>query len=276
MTATAFLRQGAISGGAVAEIHHHPAGRTRPYRRLPMPWAVLAITHGALSEVAGLDGVWRPYPRLALQGLSDVWTDVRDPPSCRGHTLALIEPWATEAMFGIAAGELAGRVADVERVSPWGREQLAETVDLEDDPECLLEAVARRLGALPTPQPDAQIVAFAKALFTGAGTGSVWREVGAGLSERTLRSRFRRAYGVSPKQWARLGRFSANLRRLHAAAWTPDVQDPPGYFDQSHEIREFRRMAGVTPGGYRAAKTGGEASVYAIELTGSTGAPAPA
>jgi AraC-like DNA-binding protein len=74
---------------------------------------------------------------------------------------------------------------------------------------------------------------------------------------------FQSGIGVSPKKWCEIERFAANLRRLHPNPWT-DEGAAPDYFDQAHEIREFRSMAGITPGAYRREKLMGDRRVFAF------------
>jgi AraC-like DNA-binding protein len=62
-----------------------------------------------------------------------------------------------------------------------------------------------------------------------------------GPSERTLERAFLDVVGVTAKQMIRLVRFHAALRS----------DDTLAYYDQSHQIHEFRAFAGVTPTEFR-------------------------
>lgn len=71
-----------------------------------------------------------------------------------------------------------------------------------------------------------------------------------GVSPRHLRRGFLTAVGVGPKEFQRLARFQRTIRTLmlsDPAAYSP-VALSAGYFDQSHFIKEFRRLAGEPPG----------------------------
>jgi AraC-like DNA-binding protein len=79
------------------------------------------------------------------------------------------------------------------------------------------------------------------------------------VSGRTLQRWFSRYVGVGPK-WA-LARY-----RLHDAVTELDEgYDGPladlaaryGWYDQSHFVRDFRSLTGVTPGEYAASGAGG-------------------
>lgn len=70
-----------------------------------------------------------------------------------------------------------------------------------------------------------------------------------GLSRKQLWLRFRRETGLSPKAYARLWRFVWTLERLQAsetADW-PRLAAAAGYADQSHLVRDFRRIAAASP-----------------------------
>jgi AraC-like DNA-binding protein len=70
-----------------------------------------------------------------------------------------------------------------------------------------------------------------------------------GISERTLERRFREHIGISPKLFARIGRFQAALDRLRGGQYDKlsDIAFEHGYSDQSHFIRTFREFAGCSP-----------------------------
>ena len=73
----------------------------------------------------------------------------------------------------------------------------------------------------------------------------------AGLSTKRLIRLFRAEVGLSPKEYARVRRLQAALRRLRAGnAGGADIAADIGYFDQSHFVREFRSFTGMTPTQY--------------------------
>jgi AraC-like DNA-binding protein len=75
----------------------------------------------------------------------------------------------------------------------------------------------------------------------------------AGVSTRQVERLFARHLGVAPKTVARVVRFQAALRALMRDPGCPlaDVAAAAGYFDQAHFVRDFRRMTGGVPRGYR-------------------------
>ena len=74
------------------------------------------------------------------------------------------------------------------------------------------------------------------------------------MGERRLQRAFDRSVGVSPKVLARVLRFRRAVRQLDGAASRPGswagLAALAGYADQSHFIREFRALAGLTPAAY--------------------------
>ncbi len=72
-----------------------------------------------------------------------------------------------------------------------------------------------------------------------------------GCSRRCLTERSRAEVGLPPKTVARLIRFDHICRRLRGApARWAEIAVDAGYCDQSHLNREFRELAGTTPGDF--------------------------
>ncbi len=70
----------------------------------------------------------------------------------------------------------------------------------------------------------------------------------SGWSKTRLVSTFSAQVGVSPKQYARVMRFSRALQQIHAASGTlSDVAADAGYYDQPHMNSEFKELSGFTP-----------------------------
>ena len=76
----------------------------------------------------------------------------------------------------------------------------------------------------------------------------------SGLSHRHLLARFRAATGLAPKQHARILRFDGALDALAQGGDFAAIAVDAGFADQAHFTREFRELAGVTPGQWRAAR----------------------
>ncbi len=73
-----------------------------------------------------------------------------------------------------------------------------------------------------------------------------------GVSERTLQRNVRKTFGVTPDHLRRINRLyrSLNQGRGLDIQWL-DVSIDLAFVDQSHWIKEFRKLQGITPGEYR-------------------------
>jgi AraC-like DNA-binding protein len=75
-----------------------------------------------------------------------------------------------------------------------------------------------------------------------------------GLSRRAFQLLFRQHVGLSAKEFARIRRLQATIRRLDGAgAAMADLAAASGFADQAHASREMRRVTGATPARLRAA-----------------------
>lgn len=85
-----------------------------------------------------------------------------------------------------------------------------------------------------------------------------------GWSRKRLIARFRDEIGLTPKTAARVLRFRAFHSRLRTGpapqSWV-DLALGSGYADQSHLIRDVRRMTGMTPTELLRSARGSETSI---------------
>jgi AraC-like DNA-binding protein len=73
-----------------------------------------------------------------------------------------------------------------------------------------------------------------------------------GCSHKHLISRFREAFGMTPKTAVRLLRFEKAVGLIESQTPTlADIAIDCGYYDQAHFHRDFRRFAGCTPAAFR-------------------------
>lgn len=74
----------------------------------------------------------------------------------------------------------------------------------------------------------------------------------AGMSPRAFERAFAREYGLPPQQYLKRLRIQTACRRLvDTRESIADIALRCGFADQSHLTREFRKVTGDTPGGYR-------------------------
>lgn len=106
-------------------------------------------------------------------------------------------------------------------------------------------------------RPIAQAAALIERTGGGLRVGQLADRVGVG--RRQFERRFRAAVGVPAGTAGRVARFQS---ALHALLDRPDtplswIALDAGYHDQAHFTREFGRLAGETPGQYRARRSRG-------------------
>jgi len=174
---------------------------------------------GGASSVVGVH--FRPGGAAALLGGAL--------PELHNRTIALDDLWGTEA----------DRLRDWLRHAPTAAERLRR---LEH------HLLARLAGATPDPLVGAVLRAFRQ----GARAVTPLQQA-SGLSAPTFIARFEAATGLTPKRFLRVRRFHALLRRVAASPapdWAQAALDA-GYSDQPHLIRDFGRLAGITPSAYR-------------------------
>lgn len=169
------------------------------------------------------------------------------------HGLQLnLTPLGASAFLGAPAGEVAGRVVDLEDAlgaeAPALLEQLHGLPTWEARFDGLEEHMAARLAGLRPSSPD---VAWAWGRLTETQGRVTVAELAAELrcSRRHLAARFREQVGLPPKAAARILRFDRAARALRSGAHPSlaELARDCGYFDQSHFNRDFQAFSGWSP-----------------------------
>jgi AraC-like DNA-binding protein len=166
-------------------------------------------------------------------------------------------PGGAFAFLGVRADELTDAHADLEAL--WG----AQAIDLRER-LCATASVSRRFAILENAMvsrlrnpPDChRAVSIALATFDRTDGGARVRDVArqVGLCERHFIQAFAAEIGLTPKTYCRVRRFQRTrdvVRELDAPK--PDwarIAVACGYYDQSHLIREFQKLSGLTPSRY--------------------------
>jgi AraC-like DNA-binding protein len=167
-------------------------------------------------------------------------------------------PLGALAFFGgLSLLELANRVIDLESVlgSKAGveglRQRLIETADLGRALDLLEDWITDRVRAGPSAHPLTRLALARLARQRGAvRVEALARDLG--VSARHLNSLFQRQVGLSAKSLSRVLRFEHALDVLDARGKQDLVYlaQECGYYDQPHLNRDFRELAGLTPGEY--------------------------
>ena len=149
------------------------------------------------------------------------------------------------ACLGVPVAELANRSVALDDFLPRARvaevhERLGDANDTSER-VAVLESFLDELHHTSDP-----LVTRALALLDrGAESVNVSAAACAlGLSERQLERRFLAQVGVTPKRFAMLRRFERAAAGANTAPSLTAAALEAGYYDQSHFIREFRRLAG--------------------------------
>ena len=166
---------------------------------------------------------------------------------------ARLRPGAAFALLSISAPDLKDTLAPVDEVMRRAQRGAFESVTDARSPKECLEQLQRvlmaRLSAAGSVDPI--VVKSLQAMEASRGSIRMADLEEMGISIRTLRRRFDRFVGVSPKQFCRILRLShaVDLARDRARShinWA-DLALVAGYYDQSHLIHEFVELVGTTP-----------------------------
>lgn len=213
-----------------------------PHVAIPHPEVDLVFRFGAAAR-GGLDAhalgarahVYRKTPRGVVRTVT-----------------ARIRLGATEAILGVPAKEIAGRIVALEDL--WGpaaaRETFARLAHAESALEStkLLDSVlAERMTKARATPAVSFLVRDAAGKLVDARVNAVAGELG--VSERHLRRVFLERTGLRPKTFAKLARFRRAVeaaRGERAERWA-EIAVTAGYYDQAHLIAEFRAIGGMTP-----------------------------
>jgi len=166
---------------------------------------------------------------------------------------ARFAPGVAYRWLGVSACELLNSHASLEDV--WGMHVDTEAIDsltTARDPAAVAAALERmlanRLNYVPPADPIIEATLGA-ARETRRGQDIVRDMVnGFGWSERTLRRRCDQAFGYGPKTLDRILRFQRFLTLSQTSrSALSHLAAAAGYADQSHLVREVRRLAGQSP-----------------------------
>lgn len=233
----------------------HPALRGR-VARLDVVWnadtvaTVLPTTGAVLGlQLRGrVDAEQGPLTPLGVTGIQERKRRY----AYLGETATILVRFTPQgaSILGVPASELSGTSIGLDEILPAARVRslregiLAARSELEQT-----DRLQRFLAALPFEED--QLVTHALAALDG-GDGErpprvrdLAQEVG--LSERQLERRFLSRVGIGPRRYASLRRFERAVALAPGAPSLAQVAYHAGYADQSHFVREVRRLTGSTP-----------------------------
>lgn len=221
-------------------------------RMAPRPNFVLLINLGeAPHRRWQAEGGATIYRRSWVAGLQDRFLDVESPPDTRMMGV-MLTPTGARRIIGLPAAEFTNRVVDFpDVVGPAFdrlRERLHDTPSVDARFQLLEHWLVGRLAAARGARPA--VDAALSRLFSSHGgcrVRGLARDLG--MSQKHLIHLFHDDVGLPPKTLARVIRFNALVRYLHARA-DADLTDTAHrfhYFDYSHFARECREFTGSSP-----------------------------
>lgn len=178
----------------------------------------------------------------------------RMPVSVRGSfaTVGLaLQPGACHVLGGPEMAQLLDRIVTYPALG-WDEQTLlgrfepaGEVTQWMDALEDCMEALVEQAGAVPPPRLT---VAFNRLAFEDPGLTVAACADRLAVDKRKLERVVKRDFGLSPKQVLRRARALDMAAHLRGVADMAEAQELAlRYFDQSHLIRDFSAMFGMTP-----------------------------
>lgn len=237
----------------------HPAlrplvarGYTGYHERTNVPLQRIETPHPAIVVIVNLGPALRVDGAAFgsfVAGLTDVPVLTEHPGEQAGIQLDLT-PLGARRLLGVPLREVARRVVALDALLPEAGVARLRAADTWAERFALLDALLlARLEATLPPRPDVAY-AWSRLLATDGAVSVAQLCAELGCSRRHLSARFGDEVGLGPKAVGRILRFRRATTLLGAGAAPGDVAAACGFADQPHLTREFRAMAGVTPGAF--------------------------
>lgn len=198
-----------------------------------------------------------PMPAALVHGVVPEVFEVLLPSEGRVTGVAF-QPGAFATMFNIDASLLTGRVLAAEDIMGEGVKELRDALVAEPEERIRQETLTEHLSLKFSPgvfeDPAYRIVRRACELVDKEDFARVEELADAlHVSPRTLQRLFPRLVGVPPLWVIRRRRLQRVVERLDRGETCnlAELATELGFADQAHLTREFRRVIGRPPGGYR-------------------------
>ncbi|MCP9290589.1 helix-turn-helix transcriptional regulator [Gracilimonas sediminicola] len=160
------------------------------------------------------------------------------------------KPGAIQQLTGISLQELSEVGYPLQQLMPELADlAMDEALKKTPAPKIIDQINSWLVTQVKEPRQDHVISAFIAEVIKRQGgvTISAFCE-SFGMHKSTLEKNFKHATGLSPKQYANLIRFNYLLNQLiFSGASLTETGYDLGYFDQSHMIKDFKKVIGITP-----------------------------
>ena len=237
--------------GMVRE-HWEVQGRLSPFREavLPNGYVEIMINLGPAHRVfeGTGTGVWE---RSWFSGLQERSIFIE---SLDGTHLvsSRLHPLAATELFGLRAAAAANSIIDLEMLVGSDARELREKLLSAGSPLArftILESLLRQLRPLSIQVPDFVRGAVTRLDETHGNVRVGELHEDLNVSRKHLAVSFNRYVGLSAKAYARTQRFVWTVDRLKESEdveWSR-IAAEAGYSDQSHLVRDFRRVGAASP-----------------------------
>lgn len=180
--------------------------------------------------------------------------DRRMPVSVTGSFFSIgcaLRPGTGHAVVGANAGDFLNRIVPCDSIGMPGEAALA-MLESVTDPETrlqLLEDMIRQVLDRPgVTEPDPLSARFELLAFTDPSASISEFAAECGVTQRQLERIVRRDFGMAPKQVLRRARALDMASHLRGVADQAEAEELVlRYYDQSHLIREFTQLFGMSP-----------------------------
>ncbi len=174
----------------------------------------------------------------------------------RGCTFGVkFKPGGFYPFFRSPISDLRDRMLELEKVFGEDGAALVDELRSLDEDEQMVEA-AEAFFQHRLPEPDGNVVLVNQIVDHIVAEDTVQKvadlATAFGRSERSLQRLFHKYVGVGPRWVIARYRLQEAVCRIESdpvVKWS-DVAAELGYFDQSHFVRDFKRIVGVTPAEY--------------------------
>lgn len=214
---------------------------------LPDTATYLCFLYADLLQTTHKDAIYTT--RSGLAGFQSYRSDLGGIGNISGVS-ARLTPWGLNVFRCGIVRECAERRVDCRDIFPRYaiekiEDSLAQKRTAKDRVQCVENFL---LAILNRNNEDLLIQKACRELSSSNGNYPIGRLArNLGLTERTLERRFLAHVGATPKKYARVVRLrNAIFQRKTLPTWA-DVAHAVGYYDQSHMIRDFQELYGISP-----------------------------
>jgi AraC-like DNA-binding protein len=269
---TRLIKQGSAQEGFVLAESRPDArleGLVRAYEdfeeRSPRPLRRREVAVPDVVMIVDFGEGWRVGEREPVERLGSFAAGIHDRPTIVEHggrarcVQVNLTPLGARALLGVPLVELRNRTVALEELLGSAARGLAERLysaeGFEQRFALLDEVLAARAADAPPVRAD---VGWAWRRLVASGGALAVQDLARelGCSRRHLSGRFGEEIGLPPKSYARLLRFRRAFEALLRGGeeGLASVAATCGYADQPHLNREFRALAGTTPGALLASR----------------------